>query len=192
LQAHIGIDLGGTNARLALVAGGEIVASARFPTEAQAGPADLLSRLAEAARGLAGRAEDLGHRVAGLGVACPGVLDRAAGTVRFSPNLPGWRDIPLVGDLAKLTGLAVAMENDANLYALGEHRFGAGRGHEDLACLTLDTGVGGGLIVGGRLVVGPLGCGGEVGHTLVEPEGRHCGCGSRGCLEAYASRGRGR
>jgi glucokinase len=187
MAAFIGVDLGGTNARLALVAEGEIADSLRFATEAQAGPADLLRRLAAAARELATRAEGLGLTVGGLGVACPGVLDRAAGAVRFSPNLPGWRDIPLAGELASRTGLAVALENDANLYAFGEHRFGRGRGHDDLACLTLGTGVGGGLILNGRLVVGPLGCGGELGHTLVEPEGRQCGCGARGCLEAYAS-----
>jgi glucokinase len=187
VQAHIGVDLGGTNARLALVAEGGIVDSLRFATEAQAGPADLLRRLAGAAREMAARAEGMGLTVAGLGVACPGVLDRTAGAVRFSPNLPGWRDIPLVSELTRLTGMPVALENDANLYALGEHRFGGGRGRADLACLTLGTGVGGGLILEGRLVVGPLGCGGELGHTLVEPGGRRCGCGARGCLEAYAS-----
>jgi glucokinase len=188
IPAYIGVDLGGTNTRLALVAEGVVHNYLRFATEAQAGPAYLLHRLAGAVRELAGRAQSLGFPpVAGLGVACPGVLDRAAGGVRFSPNLPGWRDIPLVDQLQSQTKLAVALENDANLYALGEHRFGAGRGYDDQACLTLGTGVGGGLILGGSLVVGPLGCGGELGHTLVEPLGRRCGCGARGCLEAYAS-----
>lgn len=187
MTAFIAIDLGGTNVRLGLVAQGIVVESARFATQAQAGPADLIERLAEGAREMKDRARARGLAAAGLGVACPGVLDRAAGAVLFSPNLPGWRDIPLAAELARLTGLAVALENDANLYALGESRFGAGRGHDDLACLTLGTGVGGGLILGGRLVVGPLGCGGELGHMVIEPQGRACGCGAQGCLEAYAS-----
>lgn len=181
------IDLGGTNVRLGLVQDGRILARARFATQAQAGPADLLARLAQGVQDLAGQARAQGLAPAGLGVASPGVIDRAAGVVRFSPNLPGWRDIPLAGELARATGLPTALENDANLYALGEHRYGAGRGQGDLACFTLGTGVGGGLIINGRLVVGELGCGGELGHTLVEPGGRPCGCGARGCLEAYAS-----
>ncbi len=187
MTSFIAIDLGGTNVRLGLVAEGAIVETTRFPTQAQAGPADLLDRLAKGALGIRELARRRGLEAAGLGVASPGVLDRTAGVVRLSPNLPGWRDIPLAGELARLTGLPVALENDANLYALGESRFGAGRGHGDLACLTLGTGVGGGLILGGRLVVGPLGCGGELGHMVVEPRGRLCGCGAQGCLEAYAS-----
>ena len=187
MKAWVGIDLGGTNARLALVHQGRVVESLRFATEAGRGPDDLVERLAAAVAELAAIASAQGLVLAGVGVASPGVLDRAKGLVLASPNLPAMAGYPLGGRLATATGLPVALDNDANLYALGEHRFGAGQGVDDLICLTLGTGVGGGLILGGRLVVGPLDCGGEIGHTLVEPEGRACGCGATGCLEAYAS-----
>lgn len=181
------LDLGGTNVRLALVQDGQVLETARFATQAQDGPSALLGRLAGAVNEMAARGLAQGSPPAGLGVASPGVIDRAAGLVRVSPNLPGWRDVPLARCLSQATGLAVALENDANLYALGEHLYGAGLGAGSMACLTLGTGVGGGLILEGRLVVGALGSGGEIGHTLVEPEGRSCGCGASGCLEAYAS-----
>jgi glucokinase len=183
----VAIDLGGTNARLALVRGRELVRTARFATQAQDGPAALIARLAAAVAELADQARGLGLEPVGLGVASPGVIDRATGVVRVSPNLAGWHEVPLAAELARTTGLATALENDANLYALGEYLYGAGQGDRDLACLTLGTGVGGGLIVAGRLLVGALGSGGEIGHTMVEPAGRLCGCGARGCLEAYAS-----
>lgn len=185
--AMVAVDLGGTNARLALVKGQQVLRVERMATMAQRGPADLLARLAGVAGELARQGRQQGLCPLGLGVASPGVIDRGRGVVRFSPNLPGWRDVPVVHELTRATGLATVLENDANCYALGEHAFGAGQGHDDLVCLTLGTGVGGGLILGGRLVVGPLGSGGEIGHTLVEPGGRPCGCGARGCLEAYAS-----
>ncbi|MFZ5584828.1 MAG: ROK family protein [Thermodesulfobacteriota bacterium] len=187
MQAWVGIDLGGTNTRLALVHAGRVEAYLRFATEPRLGPADLVRRLAEALAELGQAAQGLGLSLAGVGVASPGVLDRASGVILASPNLPAMAGFALGKALAQASGLRVALENDANLYALGEHRFGAGQGQADLICFTLGTGVGGGLILEGRLVVGALGCGGEVGHLIVEPDGRPCGCGARGCLEAYAS-----
>lgn len=183
----LAIDLGGTKVRLGLVRGHEVLKDTSFATQAQLGPADLISRLATAVGGLTAWGRAQGLEPMGLGVASPGVIDRARGVVRVSPNLPGWRNVPLAQELCQATGLATALENDANLYAWGEYLHGAGQGHRDLACLTLGTGVGGGLIVGGRMVVGALGSGGEIGHTMVEPQGRSCGCGALGCLEAYAS-----
>jgi glucokinase len=114
-------------------------------------------------------------------------MDREHGVVAIAHNLPGFHDISLGPRLSAICGLPTLLENDANLYALGEQRYGAGRGADDLLCFTLGTGVGGGLIIGGRMVVGPLASGGEVGHLLVEPDGRRCGCGVAGCMEAYAS-----
>lgn len=187
MPAWVGIDLGGTNARLALVHQGQVVANLRFATEAGRGPDDLVHRLAAGVAELGRAAVARGLTLGGVGIASPGVLDRARGLILTSPNLPAMADYPLAQRLAAACDAPVALENDANLYALGEHSFGAGRGVDDLICFTLGTGVGGGLILGGRLVVGPLGCGGEIGHTLVEPGGRKCGCEARGCLEAYAS-----
>lgn len=181
------IDLGGTNARLALVRGREVLQGSSFATREAGDPQELMARLAQEVQGLAAWGSRRVLAPAGLGVASPGVIERATGVVKVSPNLPGWHDIPLAAELARATGLPTALENDANLYALGEYLHGAGRGQRDLACLTLGTGVGGGLIVGGRLVTGALGSGGEIGHSLVELEGRLCGCGAPGCLEAYAS-----
>lgn len=186
-MAVVAVDLGGTNVRLALVRGREVLAREHFATRDYDGPQALIARLAQAVGHLAEQARRQGLEPAGLGVASPGVIDRAGGVVRFSPNLPGWRDVPFCRLLGQVSGLNMALENDANLYALGEYLYGAGQGARDLACLTLGTGVGGGLIVEGRLVVGALGSGGEIGHSLVEPAGRPCGCGARGCLEAYAS-----
>lgn len=187
MPAWVGIDLGGTNARLALVHQGQVVEDLRFATEAERGPDDLVERLAAGVAGLGQMASAQGLTLGGVGIASPGVLDRARGLILASPNLPAMVGYPLAQRLAAACDAPVALENDANLYALGEHRFGAGQGVDDLICFTLGTGVGGGLIVGGRLVVGPLGCGGEIGHTLVKPGGRLCGCGAQGCLEAYAS-----
>lgn len=188
IDAWLGVDLGGTNCRLALVSGaGELLESRRFPTRVDLGPEDLIIRLSQALRELAETASGRGLTLGGIGMASAGVIDRPAGVVRTSPNLPRFRDVALGPDLERATGFRVVLENDANLYALGEHLYGAGRGVSDLLCFTLGTGVGGGLIIAGRLVVGPLATGGEVGHLMVEPEGRLCGCGAPGCLEAYAS-----
>ncbi len=186
MEAFAGIDLGGTNTRVALVDQGQVVETLRFATESHKGPEDLVRRLCGALGRLRELAAAKGVSVAGVGLACPGNLDRGAGAVSFSPNLPAMKGFPLVRALGEGCGLPVHLENDANCYALGEHRFGPFRGR-DLALFTLGTGVGGGLILGGRLVVGPLGIGGELGHLLVEPGGRPCGCGAAGCLESYAS-----
>ncbi len=186
--AWLGIDLGGTNCRLALIdARGRVRARRVMSTRAAQGPDAVLGRLGSAARELIAEAQERQLGARGIGVACAGVIDPRRGVVVYSPNLPGWRDIAMVKRLTVATGLPVVLGNDADLYAWGEYRFGAGRGRRDLMCFTLGTGVGGGLIVGGRLVSGPLGTGGEVGHVMVEPQGRRCGCGAQGCLEAYSS-----
>ena len=120
------------------------------------------------------------------GVAAPGPLDRERGAVCGPPNLPGWDDVPLRAVLARELGVPVHLENDANAAALAEWRFGAGRGARDLVYLTMSTGVGGGLVLGGRLQRGASGNAGELGHVPVEWDGEPCACGQRGCLEAYA------
>ena len=187
MPGFIGVDLGGTNTRVGLADENGLIGLERFPTRAGEGPEKWLGRLARACAGLKKTAAETGLEVEGLGLGTPGVLDRTRGMVLSSPNLPLWVGFALAAEVSKTCGLAAALENDANLYALGENRFGAGRGHADMACFTLGTGVGGGVILGGEILVGALGCGGELGHINVEPEGRLCGCGARGCLEAYAS-----
>lgn len=183
----LGIDLGGTNCRGALLsADGRIVSSRRLATRSEDGLETLLDRLAGLVRELLETASALGGHPDVLGIGTPGII-AADGSVVTSPNLPPLNGIPLAERLRERLGLPVAVVNDANAIAWGEARFGAGRGFDSFLAVTLGTGVGGGLVLNRRLWAGVDGAAGEVGHLMVEPEGRPCGCGSRGCLEQYAS-----
>jgi glucokinase len=122
----------------------------------------------------------------GVGVGPAGDINPNPSTVLFAPNI-AWRDEPLGRDLSRLTGLPVTIENDANAAAWGEFRYGAGRDVDDQLMITVGTGVGGGVIAGGRLLRGGYGVAGEIGHLCVVPDGRQCGCGNRGCFEQYGS-----
>jgi glucokinase len=181
-RAWLGIDLGGTNTQVGLVAESGLLARERFATQAGQGTGQWLESLAKAVHNLRGK----GPAPAAAGVASPGVIQRPEGVVLSSPNLPAWNGFALAQKTGEALGLKAVVENDANCYTLGEHHFGAGQGR-DLACFTLGTGVGGGLIIDGCLVIGPLGSGGELGHTLAVNGGRICGCGAKGCVESYAS-----
>ncbi len=121
-----------------------------------------------------------------MGVGAAGYVDARRSTVLFAPNI-AWRDEPLGSELARLTGLPVIIENDANAAAWGEFRYGAGRDVDDQLMVTVGTGVGGGVIADGRLLRGAFGVAGEIGHLCVVPDGLQCGCGNRGCFEQYAS-----
>jgi glucokinase len=123
----------------------------------------------------------------GIGVGVPGIIDMQTGLVRESPNLPGWVDYPAGADIGQRLKTMVILENDANVAAFGEQWLGAAKDYADMAMLTLGTGVGGGLVLGGAIWRGANGMAGEFGHTTVEPDGHPCGCGNRGCLEQYAS-----
>jgi glucokinase len=185
---YVGIDLGGTNLKLGLVsADGRLVDRLSSPTQAARGPDHVLSRMADAVRDVAKVADVPLADVAAVGCACPGILDSRAGEVIFSPNLSGWRHIRVRDVLYKALGRPIVLENDANAAAYGESRVGAGRDVQDLVVLTLGTGIGGGIILGGRLFRGSSDTGGELGHIIILHGGRLCGCGQRGCLEAYAS-----
>ena len=177
----IGIDIGGTQLRAALVTReGTIVERDRRPTPADdpATLVDTLSQLITALRQQAG--EDLP-----VGVGMAGLVT-TDGEVRYGPNI-GVRDLPLAAALRGSVGGRVVVANDASVAALGEQRSGAGAGVQDLILATLGTGVGGGLVVGGRLITGASGFAGELGHVVVAEHGRPCPCGNRGCVEAYAS-----
>ena len=180
MAVWLGIDIGGTNTRLGLVDGG-LLGAATFPTRPGDGPQAWVQRLAAEYEVLGGPAPG------GAGIACAGSLDRPGGRVIFANNLKSFNGFGLTGAVHEALGIPAVLENDANLYALGEARFGAGRGRMDMACITLGTGVGGGIVLNGRLLTGPMGMAGEIGHMLVESGGRLCTCGARGCLEAYAS-----
>jgi glucokinase len=180
-----GIDIGGTKIALALAAGdGRIVEQTRFPTRIEEGPHRIVEQaLKEIGRML----ERTGARLAAVGIGCGGPLDRGRGLILSPPNLPGWDEFPVVALVEERLGARACLDNDANAAALGEHRYGAGRGYEDLVYITQSTGIGGGVIVRGRLVHGIYDGAGEVGHMTVLPDGPPCGCGARGCLEALCS-----
>jgi glucokinase len=180
-----GIDIGGTKIALALgTKGGEIISRRRFPTRTEIGPTHILERVFQEIEGmlLETRAE-----LCGAGIACAGPLDLERGLVLSPPNLPGWDNFPLAELVRESLRVPVWLDNDANAAAFGEYERGAGRGLRDMVYLTISTGIGGGVIVGGRLVRGVAGAAGEVGHLTVLPSGPECGCGARGCLEALCS-----
>jgi len=183
----IGIDLGGTNCRGALVCDSDrLHFESRMATRIDDGLDVFFGRLVDFCRSLQQAGNAGGLRVRGVGIGVPGAIS-LDGTVRVSPNLSPLNGIPFAADLEKALGLSVSVANDANAVAWGEHLYGAGRAFDSFIVLTLGTGVGGGLVLGGRLWTGADGAAGEAGHVTVEPEGRPCGCGSRGCLEQYAS-----
>lgn len=184
--ALLGIDLGGTKIELALGdAGGRPLRRRRRPTEPSGDPAADVARMAADARALLAEAGLRPEDVHAVGVSVPGPFDPESGTVLRPPNLPGWDEVPLREWLGDALGRPVHLENDANAAALAEWRFGAGRGSRHLVYLTMSTGVGGGLVLDGRLYRGVRSGAGELGHVQLEWDGEPCGCGLRGCAEAY-------
>ncbi len=182
----LGIDLGGSKVALALGdEHGRLRARERRASEPSGDPEHDLARLADDARALVARSGASWTEVAAIGLSLPGPYDPERERVCAPPNLPGWRDVPAREWLARALARPVYVENDANAAALAEWRFGAGRGTRDLVFLTMSTGVGAGLVLGGRLYRGLAWGAGEVGHAPVEWDGEPCACGMRGCLEAY-------
>lgn len=176
-----GIDIGGTKIAGAVVDGtGVVLEEARVVSPAT-DPAAIETTVAALVAELAAR-----HPVAAVGVGAAGYIDAARSNVLFAPNI-AWRDEPLGPELARLTGLPVTIENDANAAAWGEFRYGAGRDVDDQLMVTVGTGVGGGVIADGRLLRGGFGIAGEIGHLCLVPDGLLCGCGNRGCFEQYGS-----
>ncbi len=183
-EIYAGVDLGGTNIKCALgTADGALLVEESIPTAAHDGPERVLARIGDEINRLSRKA---GHRPSALGVGVPGLVNIATGVTRFLPNLPGhWRDVPAGQVLSSMVGCPVRVLNDVRTATLGELVFGHGRGadHLTMAFFALGTGVGGGIVVDGRLRLGPLGAAGELGHMTILPDGPPCGCGSRGCLE---------
>lgn len=220
MKYSIGVDLGGTDIKAGLVSlKGDISCRVVLPTDVEVGKPKLVAaRIAEAVRQVLVKAETTGVKIIsklertlkiGVGLGAPGLIIAETGVIHFSPNFPGWTDIPLVDyvntELAKLGSSTTvidhnpqahtngkyepvlkAMDNDVNAMTLGEFRHGAGVGYKNIVALTLGTGVGGGVVIDGQVYHGSQNTAGELGHTVVEPDGRYCGCGNQGCLEAYA------
>jgi glucokinase len=183
----IGVDLGGTNLRIAAVdERGDLVEKTTLGTRVAMGRDYVVNDMCAAILQLSEKHRDLG-KLLGIGIGVPGIIDMETGMVRESPNLPDWADYPVRAEIERRLGTRVILENDANSAAFGEKWLGVAKDVDDMAMLTLGTGVGGGLVLGGRIWHGMAGMAAEFGHTTVEPEGALCGCGNRGCLEAYAS-----
>jgi glucokinase len=182
----IGIDLGGTNLKLALLDGERrIVERAIVPTGGVDGHQAVLRRMIE---GVAALRAAPGIAVAGIGIGVPGEVEMATGVTGDLPNLPGrWIDVPVGSVIAAATGLPVGVINDAKAFALAEHRLGAAAGCDTALLVTVGTGIGGAVIAHGRLVFGVGGLTGEIGHLVMQPEGPRCTCGNLGCLETLAS-----
>lgn len=186
-KACIGIDIGGTNTRLALATeGGMVGESVRFSSRGFASVNDFLDKISLECQGLRQEARHSGLQVLSVGVGVPGPVD-PAGLILAAPNLSLLNGVAFSTQLSQRLDVPVAVMNDANAIAWGEKTYGAGRDFSSLLTVTLGTGVGGGLILKDRLWIGSDGCAGEFGHVNVEPDGHPCGCGSRGCLEQYAS-----
>lgn len=185
----IGIDLGGTNLRIAAYTPDlGVLNSIALPTRLHAGPHAVTDDMCTAIRQLLGQFSKT-HQLAGIGVGSPGPLELPAGRLHHPPNFPGWDGFHLLAEMEKRLRMPVSVESDANVAALAEYTLGLGRdlGVESLCMLTLGTGVGNGIILDGKLWHGATGMGGEAGHMTIEPEGPVCGCGNRGCLEVCAS-----
>ncbi|NUW31370.1 ROK family glucokinase [Nonomuraea sp. SMC257] len=177
----IGVDIGGTKVSAGVVdENGAIVEQALRKT-----PADRPDLIAETVADVVRELAE-GRDVEAVGVGAAGFVDESRSVVRFAPNL-AWREEPLQKKISGMVGLPVVIENDANAMAWGETRFGAGRGQSHIVCLTVGTGIGGGLVFDGALFRGHWGMAAELGHMQVVPDGRPCGCGQRGCWEQYAS-----
>src|SRR5581483_7134713 len=183
----IGVDLGGTNLRIAAVdRQGSLVEKITLGTQVALGRDQVVNDMCDAIQRLTAKFKHTGSLL-GIGIGVPGIIDMETGMVHESPNLPDWADYPVRDEIERRLGTRVVLENDANSAALGENWLGAARSVEDMAMLTLGTGVGGGLVMGRKIWHGMTGMAGEVGHITVEPNGHGCGCGNIGCLEQYAS-----
>jgi glucokinase len=190
LRYVLGIDIGGTNLVVGCVAedGSALHAQASAPTHAEAGASDVVDRLVALAQGCVAETRRIvpDAEILGLGVGAPGPLDTHRGIVLLTPNL-GWVNFPLRQIIRDRLGLHAELDNDANCAVLGEWWVGAARGTRHAIGITIGTGVGGGLILDGKLYHGASDVAGEIGHTTIDTEGRRCKCGNYGCLEAYAS-----
>ncbi|WP_058301036.1 ROK family glucokinase [Gorillibacterium timonense] len=188
-KVYVGVDLGGTSIKVGLCdENGKLLQTYEGPTGSEHGPDEVLERIAQYVRLLVDESPYNWEDVAGIGAGLAGFLDIPEGIVRFSPNLK-WHDVPVKATLEQKLGKPVAIDNDANVAALGEAWSGAGAGIANVVCYTLGTGVGGGIIIGGKIYQGSDGMAGELGHMSVVPdlEAIQCGCGQMGCLETVSS-----
>lgn len=182
----LSVDLGGTNLRVAAVGEeGTLLERVEEPSDARAGSAVVLKKTAEALKRVAAKVQ--GRKISGVALGFPGIVDPSKGIVHRSPHFPDWKDLDILSFFKNEFPWPVVVDNDANLAALGESWKGAGKGLKNFLMMTLGTGVGGGLVIDGKVFHGDRGFAGEIGHLCIETDGPPCACGSRGCLETFIS-----
>jgi glucokinase len=185
---YIGVDLGGTNIEAAAVQNGKVLKSKKKKTHADEGVETVIDRIEETVRKLFDKMDAGASDFEALCIGAPGAVDTTTGVVHEAPNLEGWQDVPLGETLEERLGLPVVVDNDVNVGVLGEYVYGAGQGSLHMVGIWVGTGIGGGIIANGQPIYGWRGSAGEIGHIVVNPYGRTCGCGREGCVEAYASK----
>lgn len=184
----VGVDMGGTKILSAVIdAEGNILSTAKIPTKADKGPSIVIDRIAESIQRAVDKSGVVAASIQAVGIGAPGPLDPATGVVIFAPNLR-WKDVRLKEELEARVNIPTFVDNDVNVGTLGEHVFGAGKGFQNVVGIFVGTGIGGGIILQGELFHGASKTAGEIGHIIVKAGGPRCGCGTRGCLEALASR----
>ena len=184
----VGVDMGGTKILASVVnSAGRIISRSKTATRADKDAHEVIDRIARCVRKAIGQTGLESTQIQAMGIGAPGPLDPETGVVIFAPNL-GWSNVPLKSELEAITGIPTFVENDVNLCTLGESASGVGRGVKSLVGIFVGTGIGGGIILDGKLFRGASDTAGEVGHIIVRSDGPRCGCGNLGCLEAVASR----
>ena len=184
----IGVDLGGTNMRVGMVTSdGRMVHRLILPTRVTLGLDKVVERIIKAIQEVINQTIVPGNQIKGIGIGSPGTINIQSGIIISSPNFPKWKQVPLKHMIEEKLSIPTFMDNDANAFAFGEKWVGAGKEVKSLVCLTLGTGVGGGIILNGRIWHGADGMAAEIGHMTVLPDGLKCNCGNYGCLESYAS-----
>lgn len=190
MAKNIGIDLGGTNIKGAVIdsENGEILFMQKIPTDAHEGHEKVIARIVKLCKSLVSSAGLRMEDISGIGIGLPGAINAKTGSSIFMTNLPDhWINVPVCDLITKGTGKPAFLINDVNSITWGEQVFGAGKGTGNMVCFALGTGIGGGLVVNGQLILGRTGVAGELGHMIVQPHGNRCNCGAHGCLETYAS-----
>lgn len=187
LPLVVGVDLGATQVRVAVLQGATLLSRVDLLTGEDPMPDRLIPRIYAAIRRALDEASTRPDQIIGIGIGSPGPLDSQTGIVFDPPNLPGWHDVPLRDIFKDHYHLPVFVENDANTAALGEYTFGAGRGSKSMVYITISTGIGGGVIIEGKILGGISGTAAELGHMTIDRHGPRCNCGNIGCLESIAS-----
>jgi glucokinase len=182
----VGVDLGGTKIKVGVVdSTGTLLHDTIVPTEADQGPEHVIQQIAKGIHRLLDSSGNMHGDFIGIGIGAPGTVDLNGGTVKYPPNFPNWGVVMLGDEINKIFNLRVEVDNDANAAAVGEAKFGAAVGDPDFIMITLGTGVGGGIIMNGKIFRGTTGGAGELGHISIDYDGPRCNCGNYGCIEAY-------